>query len=294
MGMNRFGEKPMNKYHVYLYITLRNLLRALRLNHLARSLIRYMPKRIRSWYSLSKVYTRQQELISTHELEPQLRKALSYLTKQQSPEALGDYLEFGVCHGTSLACMHHVLTDLGYDHVRLFGFDSFEGLPETADRDDDGQWYSGQFNSDYQWTQSRLTADGVDWTRTHLFKGWFSETLTEDIIEEYQIEKASIVMIDCDMYLSAKEALDFCAPLIQDQAIILFDDWNTGNLAQKNMGEKRAFDEFLEENTQFTAKEFGMYTFEGIPNAKIFLVTNTKYLVDEDNHSTPCALPGRS
>ena len=79
------------------------------------------------------------------------------------------------------------------------------------------------------------------------------------------------------MYLSAKEALDYCADLIDDQAVIFFDDWNTANLADKNMGEKRAFDEFLDENPKFEVEEFGAYSAYGSLNGKIFLVSNTEF-----------------
>jgi len=56
-------------------------------------------------------------------------------------------------------------------------------------------------------------------------------------------------MIDCDLYSSAKQALDFCAPLIVGQTIIFFDDWGGGtSLDKENLGEKRAFLEFLQAN----------------------------------------------
>ena len=32
-------------------------------------------------------------------------------------------------------------------------------------------------------------------------------------------------MIDCDIYSSARTALDFCGPLIRDRAVLVFDDW---------------------------------------------------------------------
>jgi hypothetical protein len=52
---------------------------------------------------------------------------------------------------------------------------------------------------------------------------------------------------------STREALDFCAPLIKDQALVLFDDWNTGNPAAKNPGERKAFEEWLAGWGCFTA-----------------------------------------
>jgi len=266
----------MGGLQVRIYLLFRSVLRGLRLNRSARALVRFMPKPIQSWYSLVKLYSNERSLVSVEELKPELRKAVAFLVENHGIDRLGDYLEFGVCRGTSLACMHQVLSNLDCDHVRLFGFDSFEGLPESAATDDDGRWRPGQFNSDYRWTRKKLTENGVDWKRTHLIEGWFSETLTETLVQKHRIEKTSVIMVDCDMYLSAKEALDFCAPLIKDQTVIFFDDWNTGDLAAKNMGEKRAFDEFLHENPRFTAEKFGSYSYRGIPNGEIFLVTNTE------------------
>ena len=106
-------------------------------------------------------------------------------------------------------------------------------------------------------TSHVLTNNGIDWERVKLFKGWFADTLNDDLIKSQNIKNVSIIMVDCDMYLSAKEALVFCAPLIDEKAIIFFDDWNSieGTLAANNLGESRAFKEFLEENPDLSAEE---------------------------------------
>ena len=169
-----------------------------------------------------------------------------------------------------MVCMHRVLGELGLKSIRIFGFDSFEGLPETASTDDDGYWYPGQFNCDLEITRKILDLENVDWNQIFLVKGWFSDTLNDDLIRKYKISNASVIMIDCDMYLSAKEALRFCSPIIKKEAVILFDDWYSGNrLADRNLGEKRAFDEFLIENPHFQIKKLESYA----ENAKVFLVS---------------------
>src|SRR5687767_14085356 len=43
---------------------------------------------------------------------------------------LGDYLEFGVYNGTSLLAACRQTAAMNLSHMRLFGFDSFEGLPQ--------------------------------------------------------------------------------------------------------------------------------------------------------------------
>ncbi|MEM1136251.1 MAG: TylF/MycF/NovP-related O-methyltransferase, partial [Bacteroidota bacterium] len=186
---------------------------------------------------------------------------------------IGDYLEFGVCHGSSLLCMHQVLKESEIDNVRLFGFDSFEGLPEVAATD--GVWNPGDFYAGFEKVKNYLTKKGIDWNRVTLTKGWFKDTLNLDFIRKYKIKKASIIMIDCDIYQSTKEALNFCKNLIKDKTIIFFDDWNSSGLATKNLGEKRAFDEFLNENPQFTAQKFDSYSYQGNPNGEIYLVSSS-------------------
>lgn len=244
------------------------ILVALRLNYALKYTLDLAPSSVRTWVEQYKPKQRW-KLVPEKELQQTLREGLQFLAQKHGPDAIGDYLEFGVFQGTSLSCMYHALTELDLDQVRLFGFDSFEGLPEAAATDDGGCWEPGQYKSTYEYTEKVLTAEGIDWDRVALIKGWFSDTLTDDLIRKHKIRKASVIMVDCDIYSSAKEALDFCAALIQDEALILFDDWNSFDLAEKNLGEKRAFQEFLAKNPDLAAREFGQYS----ENSKLFLVT---------------------
>ena len=247
-------------------------LRIFGLDGLVKSLIPKLPMVIQARF----------KLVEWEQLQPQFRKAILYLSEGEGIE-IGDYLEFGVCHGTSFGCMYQTLQDLSLNEVRLFGFDSFDGLPETAKYEDDSTWSPGEFNSDYGLTRNILESKyGVDWERSFLIKGWFSETLNDDLLESYNIEKASLIMIDCDMYSSAKEALTFCAALIKDISIIFFDDWNSQNLAKKNLGEKKAFDEFLEEHPQLWARSIGNYEFMGASNGRVFMVVNSVFRQPEE------------
>lgn len=213
-------------------------------------------------------------LVSVDELQPQFEKAWTFLSDQLGPDKCGDYLEFGVSHGTSMNCMYHTLQNKGLHKVRLFGFDSFEGMPEEAETQDEGTWRAGQFSSSIENTSKFLTKNGIDWQKTFLTKGWFADTLTEDFKEKHQLKKASVIMIDCDIYSASLEALEFSASLIKDVSIIVFDDWNSGNLADKNLGEKKAFEEFLTKHPQFVAEEFSSYSYKDKPNGKLFKITN--------------------
>ena len=231
--------------------------------------IRAFPKKVISWIKLDKDHNRIPRIL-VRELKPKFTKALKVLTDTVGASSVGDYLEFGVCGGTSLVCMFQALKELKLNDVRMFGFDSFEGFPAIAAIDIENELQPGECESSLSSTSERLTKNGIDWNRTFLIKGWFSDTLNDSLIQNYNIQKASIIMIDCDLYASANESLDFCRPLIKDISIIFFGDWNE----DQSTGERRAFEEFLKENEQLKSQFLSRYRNYRVPKGRIFLVTN--------------------
>ena len=213
-------------------------------------------------------------LVPEKELTACMVSAIGTLRRTDIPgpnKQIGDYLEFGVCFGSSMACMHDALVETGETSVRLFGFDSFAGMPPDSELHDMGLWSAGQLSSPIEFATELLTKRGVDWSRTFLIRGWFSDVLTPDLIRTFRINRVGIVMIDSDLYKSAKEALDFVGPLLSSPAIILFDDWKAGGLDEKDLGEKKAFTEFLKENPQFSAEPLEPYS----ERSMVFLVTRS-------------------
>lgn len=195
-------------------------------------------------------------LVPEDSLTEKYKEALDWLIEVGGSKEIGDYLEFGTFNGTSLACMYRTVQDADLPNVRLFGFDSFEGLPESAANDG---WVPGRYQIDYPYVVKWLSRQGIDWQRVFLIKGWYSDTLNDALIQQHGIAKASIIMVDCDAYQSAKEALDFCAPLIDKWAVVFFDDWHSAGRAARNLGEKRAFDEFRSANPDLEAEDLGGY-----------------------------------
>lgn len=209
-------------------------------------------------------------LVNEEELRQNFRNALSSLQKSVGSESIGDYLEFGVYRGNSLLLMYDEMLRAGLNHIRLFGFDSFEGFP----KDEENYWEEGLCSADYDKVVRSLNQRDIDWKRVSLTRGFFSDTLNDELIAKHNLRKVSLIMIDCDLYSAAKQALDFCGPFIHDEAIIFFDDWNP--LAKENKGEKRALDEFLQENPHFKAEAIGSYSWEpGDLLGKIFRVNRT-------------------
>lgn len=196
--------------------------------------------------------------------------ALDRLLEIEDPANLGDYLEFGVSRGTSMACTYQVLGEKALTDVRLFGFDSFRGLPPEAA--DEG-WVPGAYASTEAATRRYLADRDVDLDRVRLIKGWFRDTCVESTKESLGLRKASLIMVDCDIYVATKEALDFVLPLVLDRAIIIFDDW--GWRSDINLiGQREAFKECIEDVGEFQVERLEGY----IPQSRIFLLTRRSIL----------------
>jgi hypothetical protein len=225
-----------------------------------RRMLPYLPSFVQR---MAVKYGARRELVPMDPLKNTLRASLRWLVDVRGDAPLGDYLEFGVFQGTSLSCMHQVSKELGIrtSRIRLFGFDSFEGLPDSAAEETGGVRQQGDFKASLTYATEYLTYHGINWNRVKLIVGWFGDTLTPTLINTHGIERACVIMIDCDLYSSAKQALDFCLPLIKQEAILIFDDWYAyGETNAEHVGEGRAFVEFVHENPQFGVEEVERYS----------------------------------
>jgi hypothetical protein len=132
--------------------------------------------------------------------------------------------EFGVFEGASIRLIANALPT-----ETIFGFDSFEGLPED--------WRDGFPHGTFKLARLPEVPKNVV-----LVKGWFSETLKPFLAEHS--ENASFLHVDCDLYSSTKCVLDAFAPRIRSGTIIVFDEFF--NHVGWREGEFKAFTEFAE------------------------------------------------
>ncbi len=138
----------------------------------------------------------------------------------------GLYLEFGVFQGKSINLISSTLPD-----KIIYGFDSFEGLPETWWRED--KYPKGHFSLEGNLPQVN--------ENVRLIKGWFNETLP-DFVKEHP-EPCAFIHIDCDIYSSTKTVLDILRNQIVSGTIIVFDEYF--NYPGWQEGEYKAFMEFV-------------------------------------------------
>lgn len=152
----------------------------------------------------------------------------------------GLFLELGVFKGDSAMKTADRIRSHGMAS-KVYGFDSFLGLPE--DWLDDGFFLKGVFNLNGSVPKMPDEYQG----RVEIVPGWFADTLPRFVGEVDG--PAAFVHVDCDLYSSAKTGLSCLAPKIVEGTILLFDEimgYHADSYVVQN-GEYRAFDEFLEE-----------------------------------------------
>lgn len=178
-----------------------------------------------------------------------------------NPESNYTYLEFGVFNGNSLCAAFEAIKKVNCKNFTLIGFDSFQGLPLEAESEDAGVWEKGRYACSLSDAMKNLIRRGVDLKKIKIIDGWYRDTLTghsaSSIYEE--LGSADLILIDCDTYGSSKAVLQFVKPLLKPGSIICFDDWRLNWLDLYNLGEKQAFDEFLEQHDSISVKKIKSY-----------------------------------
>ncbi|HSX11704.1 MAG TPA: class I SAM-dependent methyltransferase [Chlamydiales bacterium] len=144
----------------------------------------------------------------------------------------GAYVELGVCLGRTV----NVLAALNPKQP-IYGFDSFEGLPED--------WVRGDFTLPKgTYALKDPEKEPLLLGNIELIKGWFKDSLPLFAKEKLQDQPIAFLHIDCEIYTSAAEALTILAPYIQERTILLFDELY--NYPGFENHEWKALNEFLQ------------------------------------------------
>jgi O-methyltransferase len=214
-------------------------------------------------------------LVPEQDLQQSYEAALRLLGDDVGTSAAA-YLEFGVYVGTSMACMYRAASRVGASGLRLVGFDSFQGMPEGVEAEDDPRWRAGELYSDVELTRRNLARLNVPLDRVDLVPGWFEESLTDETRNRLGLERAVVVMVDCVISSSTRVALEFCTPLVRDRTIVFFDDWATIDLADRGLGERAAFDAWLAKHPEMTAEELPALRFDR--SSRAFMISRSPAL----------------
>jgi O-methyltransferase len=134
-----------------------------------------------------------------------------YHLAQSQVSVKGDYVELGIFHGDSAA----LICEAKGNKV-LHCIDTFEGLPEVQ-KIDSRVYNKGMYRASVEQVTKRLSK----FRNVKIYKGLFSEKsfLIKDKV-------FSFVHLDCDIYESMKQAIDFFSPRLNDMGVILIHDYH--------------------------------------------------------------------
>lgn len=149
-------------------------------------------------------------------------KVHNYALQEMSLDGL--FLEFGVFKGETINYIAKKTKN------KVYGFDSFEGLPEF--------WRDGFDRNAFAIEALPQVEDNVV-----LIKGRFEETLPVFLDEKRDLPIAYL-HVDCDLYSSTKTVFDNLEGRIRSGTVIVFDEYFNFPGWQHN--EFKAFKEFID------------------------------------------------
>jgi hypothetical protein len=165
----------------------------------------------------------------------------------------GSVVECGVGKGRTFLMFAHLIQG----KRQLWGFDSFEGFPESSAED-----VSSQDAAKGTWTDTSvkliykiLSVAGIhDVRNIHLVKGFFKNSLVH-----YDGKPIALLHIDVDLYQSYVDVLETMIPFVAKDGYVLLDDYGE----VKWPGATLAVDEFVEKNGYHLQKHpCGKYFFQ--------------------------------
>ena len=168
----------------------------------------------------------------------------------------GNYFEFGSHSGRTFSCALKYFGKKSWfglaNKTKFYSFDSFEGLPDVEENNEQEIWGKGKFKTSLKNFEKILSKNGYKNENYELIKGFYHDVLTDELKQRLLKEGyASIVYIDCDLYYSTVPVLEFIKDFLKDGTLVIFDDWYCFN-SRKDKGQQRAFYEFIEKNSDIT------------------------------------------
>ena len=139
----------------------------------------------------------------------------------------GDYAEFGCCGAMTFCIVYDLLAEYpkAVGPFHLWAFDSFQGLPKaTLPEDSHPEWKEGSMATSVEEFHGLCRSHGVPPSAYTTVAGFYEESLNASAPGP-RPEKIRLAFIDCDLYSSTREALNFLMPRLQHGMILAFDDY---------------------------------------------------------------------
>lgn len=155
----------------------------------------------------------------------------------------GDYAEFGCHTGGSFQASYHAMRALGV-HRKMWAFDSWSSLPDDHPRDAHPGWELGVGGAGgVDNFHAACRRNGVPREAYETVEGYYRDSLPPRG-DDGDPADIALAYIDCDLYSSTVDVLDFLAPRMKHGMIVAFDDYFCWTPKDAS-GERVAMHEFL-------------------------------------------------
>lgn len=181
--------------------------------------------------------------MTVEEMPEETRKNLNLALRQLANSASnvnGIFVECGVYQGISARIL---LSEAKNKEIYLF--DSWEGLPETSEHDNNDFYHKGDWNADMKLAEDNLY---VYSKRAHFKKGWFP-----DRFDEIKNVNIALLHLDCSLYESTKTSLEYFWPQVSVGGYVVCNSHEG-----YSVGPEKAFKDFFEGSKEITYYPSGL------------------------------------
>jgi O-methyltransferase len=174
----------------------------------------------------------------------------------------GDYAEFGCCGAMTFGLAHRFLKQYGHPG-KMWAFDSFCGLPAPRVPEDSHPiWVPGSAAMQVEDFRKACREHDISETDYTIVPGFYEDTLREQA-QGPRPTNICLAFVDCDLYSSTKEVLDFLMPRLKHGMIIAFDDYYCWSASQAS-GERKACAEYFRDNPEWILVPFVQFGWGGM------------------------------
>ena len=194
------------------------------------------------------------------------RDNLNILKIIRENKVSGDFVECGVWKGISLVFLQKYIEIYNLKNTKVYGFDTFEGIPEPTKKDVD--IYGNLMKDKYESLKIDKSTSGwnlasIDEVKSNfikhtvpnenliLVKGKVEDTL---LIKDNLPEKISLLKLDTSLYEGTKIELEALFPRVQKGGVVIVEGYLKFNGVRKAVDDYFSNKDFLVKNSYITSR----------------------------------------